>query len=736
MVAANPGSQQSGQPAAAPWPVVRADLRIEPAEPDHLGCPAIAIHDPSRASYFRLAWPASEAFLSLSAGSTEAVMASVRRRTGLELDEATVAATVEFATRHQLVRADATGAWRSFAAMLQQQRHGILGSLVHSYLFFRVPLLRPDTMLVSAVAMFRRWPLKLLATLYLMALSAGLYLLSHQMDAFLAVMVQTARLDAVWTFAAALFLLKIVHETGHAITTAWHGCKVPTVGVAFMMGAPVLYTDTTDAWRLPSRSKRLGIVGAGVAAEMVVAGLALMLWPFLPHGLPQQLACAFATTSIATTVLVNLNPLMRFDGYFALSDTLRMPNLQARAFAYGRWRLRETLFDLREPPPEDLSPPRAAIVLTYAYLAWVYRLVLFLGIAWVVYSFVVKLLGVALFLFEIIFFVARPLAREVAVWWGKRQDIVRRKRSVFSACLLLAGTAVLIAPWEARVELPAMLGVADEVPLHVPVPARFAVLLVTNGSRVRAGDVIARFDAPHLEAQAAKIDSQIVAIAARLARTSASEADREGMLILESQLRHLQVRRATLEIQRRDLSITAPFDGIVTDLDPHLRPGMFQSPSTEIARLVRPGQIRVRGLVDDVQLARIEIGARGRFIADNAMMPSIDLYLESISVTNEPSLLEHGLADIHGGQVAVSEERNQLVPRLAHFGLTLSQAKTVKVPAGSPEGLRGGSEPDSPQPPGIRQQVRGIVVLEAQAESYAKKVIRKVSQVLAKEQGF
>lgn len=721
---------------ATPWPVLRQDLRVEVAEPDHNGCPAIIIYDPLRASYFRLEWPASEAFLSLGAGSPERTIVDAFRRSGIRLDDEILTSATEFATRNQLVRTDSAGSWQQFSAMQAGQRHGILATIMHNYLFFRVPLLRPDAVLRRVTTTVRRWPLKMLLWVYLMALCGGLYLISHQTDAFFAVVAETVQLDALWVFAVSLFLLKVVHEAGHALTTAWHGCRVPTLGVAFMMGAPVLYTDTTDAWRLPDRGKRLGIVGAGVAAEMLVAGLALMLWPFLPQGLPQQLACAFATTSIATTFLVNINPLMRFDGYFALSDVLRMPNLQSRAFAYGRWQLREALFGLRETPPEILSTRRAAVILAYAYAAWFYRLVLFLGIAWLVYSFVVKLLGIALFLFEIIFFIIRPLAKEFTVWWQKRAVIVRRRKSAVTVAVLLGAVAALVVPWETRVYAPAILGVAAETPLHVPVAARLVSLDVRDGSVVKAGDVLAWFDAPQLDAQAQKIDSQLVSIATRLGRSSASDIERETLLTLESQMRQLQARRSALDVQRRDLVLRAEFDGMIMDLDPHLSPGIWQSPSMEIGRLVSPHLVRVRGVVGDVELSRVDIGAKGRFVPDDAMTSATDVQLNAISPVNERPLREPGLADIYGGPVAVSEDRNQLVPRSAQFGITLS----ARLPASAyqSQGLRlsDGAESIAAHLTSRPQQVRGVVVLEARPESYLHKILRKISQVIAREQGF
>ena len=107
-------------------------------------------------------------------------------------------------------------------------------------------------------------------------------------------------------------------------------------------------------------------------------------------------------TDVDLTLLVNANPLMRFDGYFILSDWLDEPNLQDRSFALARWKLREWLFGLGDAPPERLPPRRTRLMIAYALCCWVYRFSLFMGIAFLVYHFAFKLLGIFLMLVDLL----------------------------------------------------------------------------------------------------------------------------------------------------------------------------------------------------------------------------------------------------------------------------------------------------------------------------------------------
>jgi putative peptide zinc metalloprotease protein len=200
-----------------------------------------------------------------------------------------------------------------------------------------------------------------------------------------------------------------MHEMAHALTAKHLGCRVTSMGVALLVLFPVLYTDTTDAWRLHHRRERLAIVLAGIRMELHLALLATFLWSFLADGPLRSAAFFIATTSWLTSLAINLSPFMRFDGYYALADWLGAANLQPRAFALGRWRLREALFGLNEPPPEQLSRSREHIFILYGWATWIYRLMLFLGIALLIYYFAFKLLGIALFAVEIIWFVLLPV---------------------------------------------------------------------------------------------------------------------------------------------------------------------------------------------------------------------------------------------------------------------------------------------------------------------------------------
>ncbi|MFV3132005.1 hypothetical protein [Niveispirillum sp. KHB5.9] len=171
------------------------------------------------------------------------------------------------------------------------------------------------------------------------------------------------------------------------------------------------------------------------------------------------------------------------DGYFLLSDALDMANLQDRSFALARWHLRETLFGLGEPVPEELPGRLRRFLILYAYGVWIYRFFLFLGIF--------------LFAVEIVWFIGLPIWRELTEWSKRRSGLRFNRATLRTGLLALAGLALALMPWGGSVRAPALLRAAQQAGFYAPAGARLAVL-PQSGAMVKAGDPLYRLDDPNL----------------------------------------------------------------------------------------------------------------------------------------------------------------------------------------------------------------------------------------------
>jgi putative peptide zinc metalloprotease protein len=165
-----------------------------------------------------------------------------------------------------------------------------------------------------------------------------------------------------------LYVVTAAHEFAHALTCKHFGGEVHEMGVLLLYFQPAFYCNITDAWLLPRKSQRLWVTLAGAYWEMFVCALATLAWRLFEPGTgPNSLALAIMLTSAIKTCF-NLNPLIKLDGYYLLSDYLEIPNLRRKSFAYLRTMFRNAVGTL----PDQIGARHRRIYIAYGLLAGAY----------------------------------------------------------------------------------------------------------------------------------------------------------------------------------------------------------------------------------------------------------------------------------------------------------------------------------------------------------------------------
>lgn len=700
---------------AMPLPNLRADLVLLEAAPTREGEPRWLIHDPLQQRYIQIEATAHRLLtLWSSARTTFELARAVFERFHVAIDAREIETFSRFLAANHLT-VGAAGDWRRLYEA-GQQRRSLAWRILHGYLFFRIPLVRPNRFLRATWPfvsfLFTRGAVFGLACIGL----AGLYLVSRQWDAFLSTFSYLFSADGVVAFAVALVLVKLAHELGHAYMAVRFGCHVPTMGIAFVVLAPMPYTDVTDAWRLTDRRQRLMIDAAGMMVEIGIAALATFLWAFLPDGPARSVVFTLATASWLMSLAVNLSPLMRFDGYYLLSDLLGVENLQQRAFALGRWRLRELLFGIGFAPPERFPPRLHSLLIVYAWFTWLYRLVLFFGIALFVYHYFFKALGLLLFLVEIGYFIALPIASELVVWFHLRRLMVRSRRSWLTAGVVLAGLTLLFVPWSGRVHVPALLEIEDTAQLFPPVAARVERIDVAQGETVAAGQALMTLSSPALEREIEQTRIRLALTRMRLARGAGDDVDRAETMILKNEYVALESRLVGLDVERRRLVVTSPMAGVVLELNPSLHPGRWLGVKEMLALVGDPGRLAARGYLAEADLWRVRTGAEALFVPDVPTRASVALELRDVSRAGVATIDLAELASTAGGPVpARTDAQQRAVPMSGQY---LSHFRAAGAAGTGPE-----------------RAIRGIVHVQGEAESFAAAIWRQVLRVLVREAG-
>jgi putative peptide zinc metalloprotease protein len=635
------------------------------------GKPTWTVQDPSRNQFFRLDWQTFEVLNRWSLGDAQAIVDSVNAGTTLEISLEDIQAVIDFLEQHQLVQLQGKDSTSRYVNRKERQHSSPMKQLLHHYLFFRIPLVRPDRwlthMLPVASMFYSRWFIKLTLTVGI----AGFVQVYREWDRFQATFMDLLSWEGAFSIGLAIIAVKIAHEFGHAFTAKRYGCRVPTMGVAFLVLWPVAYTDTNEVWKLPGRKQRLAVASAGIVTELVVAIWATLAWVLLPEGTPKAIAFLFATTSWIATLAINASPFMRFDGYFLLSDWLDMPNLHERSFALARWQLRELLFKLGEPEPEHFNARRKRGLILFAWGTWLYRLVVFLGIAVLVYHFFIKALGILLFIVEILWFVLLPLLREFAEWYKRRQLILTRVRSWLSIVLVCMVIGLLWLPLPSRIRTSGLLHPSQEFNIYAPYAAQIGELVYINGDKVRADTPLVVLVSKDLQGRWRSANAKIQRLKWQLTASHLDAEQRMSMRVIQQDLAAAQSEWKSVRKEVERNQPLAPFDGIMRDVDPNLRPGVWVAARQRLGMLVQDKTMIVETYLDEETVRRIQPGASATFYPEEPSLLPVKLEVRAIDRDATHVLPIPILASHFGGTVMTREKNNKHIPETAVYRVVL-----------------------------------------------------------------
>lgn len=715
-----PGSSAGGgsppPPELAP---LRDEVVLEPGPALRGGAPSWTLYDPAANRFYRIGWLEFEVLSRWHLRRPVEIAARIAAETTLEAGPDDVERLAVFLASNELLRGGPEAATQRMLARKASMRHGWVTTLLHNYLFLRIPLVRPDRMLGHLVPILSFVYTRAFLVVTVLAALVGLHLALRQWDSFSASFPWFFSLEGAVVAGAALLASKMLHELGHGLTAKRFGCRVPSMGVALLVMAPILYTDTSAAWRLPERSKRIAIGLAGVAAECSLAAYALLAWSFLPEGVLRSVVFVWATTTWVLTLLINMSPFLRFDGYYLFADLIDVPNLQDRSFALARHKLREVLFDLGDPPPEDWSPQMRRVLLIYAFCTWVYRFSLFLGIALLVYHTFFKLLGIFLFAVEIWWFLLRPVVREVMEWVKRQRGRKMNARTLLSFLIVGVLLLALLTPWRTSVHGPALMVAQSRVRVFTEVPGAVAAIRVKVGDGVAQGQVLVELRSPDITY---KLDQAARQVASLTAQIHAVSQDAEFQSKAQLLMRELDGARAALQAAQTEnarLTLRSTISGTVVEIAEPLGEGEWLKPNELVAVVADLSTTRIDAYVDEADLDRIALHAEADFIPGDVAAPRVPAQVTSIERTATRALSDPELGSVNGGPIAVRQmpgpgQAEILVPELPVYRVALAP--------------RGRVTSDHTQV--------GVALIEGRPASVAGQVWRRVVSVLIRESGF
>ena len=635
-------------------PFIRQDLKLSKGPKKEDGSATWLLYDALRNKYFSINKKAFDLLSNWSGGQKIDEFILKIQSINASISEDEIKDFTNFLNINNLTTKKTQDEVKSLVVQKNKLNKHWLLRLVHNYLFFKIPFFRPGSWLENTLPYAAVLGSRLVRNIIYIFGAIGIYLTISNYETFLNTFSYFFNLNGLLFYILTIIFVKAFHELGHAYVATYYKCKVSSIGLAMLVFFPFLYTDTSDAWKLTDHRKRLLINFAGMLTELHIALIATFAWAVMPEGILKSASFFIATSSWISSLLINISPFMRFDGYYVLSDYLKAENLQPRSFALGRWQLREWIFGFKFQPPEQLMNNRRWTFIVYAWSTWLYRFFIFIGIALLVYYLTFKILGIILFIIEIVWFILLPIFREVKQWWGLRKSMTMNRTSFRSLSLFCVFLFALFVPWRTSLSLPAIIEKEAVIDIFPPEDAMIKNIFITDNQMVKQGDVLIKFTNPYLSTQVEQAIDRVKLIQKKLDRRIGSELDMSNLIVLENQLKkELEVLK-NLQKQSDELTIYANQDAAIVDLQ-SLKNNQWVSQNDKLFSLIESGQSQVIAYVNETDLDKIKKESRGFFFSKNNEYSNIEVEIKNLNQTSTEELPYLSLTSSYGGSIATRE---------------------------------------------------------------------------------
>lgn len=593
--------------------------------------------------------------------------------------------------------------YRRFQAKARSRQRALLGSI----LFLRVPLWNPNAFLDRTLQWARPLFSRTAFILWLMLMAAAGYVMwaryADLKEPFQGILV-AQNLALMWL---TLIVLKAFHEFGHAYACKNFGGHVPEMGAYLILFTPCAYVDATACWGFPRTRDRVIVCLAGMYIESILAAIALFAWASTGPSLVNSIAYNAIFLAGVVTVLFNINPLMRYDGYYVLSDVLGIPNLRSRANTFLLAVMKRLFLGL--PLGEQEPGWRLRIILlAFGTAAALYRVTLLFAIA-AVFASKLFLVGMALAIVYLAKSIFGSAARLMNYLWHAEETAPVRTHAVAMGVLVLVvlPSAAVFVPLPSRVHARGVIMAEHETPVHARQSGFVWEVHKEPGDVVAANDEVIALHNDTLSEAVAQAQAQLDATTTRrdaLLLREPAEAQKEGQ-----RLDALRDALADRKRQEAELRVDAPATGVLVMGLRTRDIGVFLPEGAPVG-LIAAGEWRVKAILneDEYVRARPALGDRVEFRAASAPDETLTGQVVEVAPAGSRAIALSPLTQLAGGEITVDPQTQQA--RQPYFEVTIAL----------------------PQAMGLHHGVTGSVRLFGKAEPIASRVTRRITRFIDK----
>lgn len=573
-----------------------------------------------------------------------------------------------------LLRSDLEG---DVAALFEAQQKEWKKSVSNQWaniFFLRIPLFNPDAFLKATLpwvgCFISRWAF----LIWLAALGWGIKEITENWQQFKAeggALLGFANLP--WLYAA-MIVIKAVHEFGHGYFCRKYGGEVPQMGVMLLLFNPLPYVDASSSWAFRDKRKRMLVGAAGMIVELFLASIAAVVWANTGDGATHTIAYNAVVIASVGTLLFNLNPLLRYDGYHILSDLIEVPNLQSHANRTVTYLMERYLFNL--PGVENPAATKRETwgLAIYFFAAFIYRTLLLIGILLFV-SQQYLIFGIILALVFAVLWLVIPVVKAFQYLFFQPRLEARRARAVgLSLGSLLAVLAFIVfMPVPSFFRADGVVRANPYAHVYTGTSGELVEVLIPSGSMVVEGTPLVRLQSFELE-QETKLVSLDWSIAEAHSR-AALDLDPVRFLTMQGYFKALRARLDRLAEEKKDLIVRASCPGrwVAPDLNTLV--------GTTVARGVELGVIQ--GEINHYFSAVVRQGDVARLFSGNVKETEVKILgqeQKTLAVTElqaipaERGQLPSASLGVMGGGTSMVDSKDENIDRRTGSGLGLSDS--------------------------------------------------------------
>jgi putative peptide zinc metalloprotease protein len=535
-----------------------------------------------------------------------------------------------------------------------RKKHKPLPARISEILFFRLPLWDPEPFLQrnrGIIALIYSWPAVLF---WAFVCTLALVTFALNSERALSQSSNILQIGNLLPLYLCIFATHILHELSHAALTKYYGGHVRTMGVMLLLFTPLPYADLSSAWGFADKYKRSAVGAAGMYADLFSGSVATLVWAYSPPGFVNEVALNIMFVTAVYTFLFNINPLMRFDGYYILSDLVEIPNLHSAAQGQFRATFRRLAYKEPFAPDQKVSARRRSFLLGFFAVSNVYRLMIMIGIVIFIgdqYFGLGLIVGAALLytaIFSPVIKAMKPLANP---------HFTRKNRKPLARMglvgVLILGVLIFV-PMPDHRRLSGVIE-AQEAPLVIaPVSGFLEPGIPAQGQMITRGQVIARLDTRELDLQSTALKARLRGAEARAAQANAQGIERLGAISQE--IAAMRSSLAEIDKKRAGAVIHARQSGVWVDTGLIGRKGAWLDQGSELGRIVTP-----KGYVFQAILRQEAAEGLAAVTADQAELcfegaRSVQIPVSAMRLVpySRRDLPSQALSPIGGGDVAVS----------------------------------------------------------------------------------